>query len=174
LAGNTGALTFVLDGLSKALGLPQMKLSWIILTGPDALVDEARRRMDMIADTFLSVNTPAQNALAEWLGLQPAIRREILARVKSNRLRLRERLAALPGTDLLNAQGGWSAVVRLPAGLRDEEDWAMTFLEQDRVVVHPGYFFDFEEEPYVVISLLPAPDIFTEGIDRLVRRVKAG
>jgi aspartate/methionine/tyrosine aminotransferase len=165
------ALTFTLGGLSKSAGLPQMKLGWMALLGPEHLVQPARARLELIADTYLSVNTPVLAALPALLALGARRRAEIGARVQDNR----RRLAALVGTAgavrLLPGDGGWSAILRLPA-TRGDEDWALALLEQDGVLVQPGYFFDLEGlGAALVLSLLVPPADLEEGVRRLLARV---
>ena len=169
-AGTEAVLTFTLSGISKILGLPQMKLSWIVVSGPRPEREEAVKRLEIIADTFLSVSAPPQNALAAWLSLQPAITGEILERLRENHASLR-RLD--PGGRFLPVQGGWYAVLRLPDTWEDDA-FALELLEQDRVHVHPGYLFDFGEAPYAVISLLTAPEDFREGLRRIAARLDPG
>jgi alanine-synthesizing transaminase len=171
LAGEPAALTCVLSGLSKLAGLPQVKLSWMALGGPPALQAEALARVEIIADTYLSVSTAAQLALPVLLGAGAALRAQILDRVRANRAALD---AALAGTALraLPAEGGWYATVRLPA-LRSEEAWALALLRQDSLLVHPGYFFDLPFGCHLVLSLLPPPAVFAEAVARLVARVAA-
>jgi len=150
---------FVLNGISKLLGLPQMKLAWIV--APD---EESMRRLELIADTYLSVSTPIQLAAAGWLELRESFHRQVMSRLRENQDFLRARL------ETLAVEGGWYAIVRLPR-TRAEEDWAMVSMEQDGVLVQPGYFFDFENEPWAVLSLLTRADVFQEGVERICRRV---
>lgn len=167
LAGERRVLTFTLSGVSKMLGLPQMKLSWIVVNGPDALCKDALTRMELIADTFLSVNTPAQRALPVWLGERRYAIEEILTRVRKNRGTLLNTLAGGSGRgQLLDGHGGWYAVIALSGGLKDDA-FALGLLEQRNVLVHPGYLFDFEDENALVISLLPQPEIFKGAVDKL-------
>ena len=168
LAGNSENLTFVLGGLSKTLGLPQMKLSWIVVNGPKPQMTSAIERLEVIADTYLSVNTPVQNALALWFDFQERIQKEIRERTRRNLDYVLEN-APQAGGECLRAQGGWYAVLKLPDYI-DEEPFTLELLEKDRVYIHPGYFFDFVEAPYAVLSLLPREDIFQEGVKRLIRR----
>ena len=172
LAGEGAQLTFVLNGLSKLLALPQMKCSWIAMSGPDHLVAEARRRLEIIADTYLSVNTPVQYALPQWMLSRKQIQKEILDRVMENRLFLEEQLR-LTGkrAKLLRADGGWSAVISCP-GI-EEEEFILSLLTGQKVFIHPGYFFDFQEAGYCVASLLPEKEIFQEGVRRLTDRIRA-
>jgi len=164
------ALTFTLGGLSKSCGLPQMKLGWIVADGPDGAVAEALGRLEFIADCYLSVGAPVQAAAADLLDLGETIRGAILRRITANRASL---AAALPPDSpcrLLPADGGWYAVLKVPAILTEEE-LAVQLLERDDVVVHPGYFFDFARESFLVVSLLPPPERFAEGTGRILDRV---
>jgi alanine-synthesizing transaminase len=161
-----------LGGLSKSAGLPQVKLGWIALDGPPDLVAQALERLELIADTYLSVSTPVQIAARSLLKAGAAIRAEILARVRGNDAALRRLAAASSTVDVLPADGGWSAVLRVPA-TRSEEDLVLELLERDAVVAHPGYFFDFAHEAFLVISLLPEPDVFARGVERILERIDA-
>ena len=166
------ALTFVLGGLSKSVGLPQLKLGWIAAGGPPPLRERALARLEVIADAYLSVSTPVQQAAGPLLAAGRAVRQAIAARVGSNLVRLREATASSP-CSVLRVEGGWSAVLRVPA-TRPEEALAIGLLEQDGVLVHPGYFFDFPREAYLVLSLLPDPAVFAEGVSRLIARLSSG
>lgn len=172
LVEEDGALCIVLSGLSKVLGLPQLKLGWIHVGGPAPLREEAQDRLELIADTFLSVGTPVQLAAPALLGARPALQGAIAERVRRGHGILREVFAGT-ACQLLRAEGGWQGVLRLPR-LYSEEEWALRLLEEDRVLCHPGYFFDFPEEAYVVLSLLTRPEVLEEGARRLLRRVEAG
>lgn len=156
-----------LGGLSKSCGLPHWKLGWIRLGGPDAWKREARRGLELIGDTFLSVGTPVQAALPALLPLAKEIRTSILRRNRLNLARLDARVAASPSVTRLPAEGGWSAILRVPL-VESEEELAIALLESAGVVVHPGYFFDFASEGFLVVSLLTEPEIFEEGIRRLI------
>jgi len=171
LAGNSSVLTFSLAGASKSLGLPQMKIGWVIVSGPDKLVAAALERLEIILDTYLSVNTPALNALPEWLKLQPVIQKEISGHLLSNHDYLTKKVAAVPACQCLPVEGGWYAIVRLP-NIKSEEDWILEFLERDHVFIHPGYFFDFQAGVYIVLSLLPEPKVFQQGVSRILSRVR--
>lgn len=162
-------LTFVLGGLSKSLGLPQMKMSWIVVSGPEPLAQEALARLEIIADTYLSVNTPVQNAWPVWLRFLATIQTEIMTRVRHNQDIVTQVIAGKKDWQVLKADGGWYSVLRLPVGM-DEEETVLTLLRDDDVYVHPGYFFDFEDEPYVVVSLLPPSDVLAEGMKRFLAR----
>ncbi len=168
LGGNGEVLTFTLGGISKALGLPQMKLAWIIVSGPQPLVEAAQARLEIIADTYLSVNTPTQNALADWFSLKGEIQEEIGARLEENLEFLKKELKDFNTAQLFNTEGGWYVILKIPA-TKTEEEWVLEFLKEYRVFVHPGYFFDFPEEAHVVLSLLPAPQIFKDGVRRILR-----
>ena len=165
-------LTFRLGGLSKSAGLPQVKLGWIAVDGPANLVSEATDRLELICDTYLSVSTPVQVAAPSLIEHGHRVREQILVRIRTNYDLLRARAAAAGGVTLLDADAGWSAVLRVPA-TRSEEDLVLDLLERDRVVVHPGYFFDFPHEAFLVASLLPEPHAFASGVDRILERVHA-
>jgi alanine-synthesizing transaminase len=165
LIQNTSVLTFVLSGISKILGLPQMKLSWIGINGPQGTVHKALERLEIIADTYLSVNTPVQNALSQWLPQAHQIQDQILQRVQENLTSLRKKKL-----NVLSVEAGWYAVIDAPS-IGSEEDFILDLLKKDHVLVHPGYFFDFDREGYLVISLLPSPEVFNQAIERLSRKI---
>jgi len=236
LVNNDAVLTCVLGGVSKVLGLPQMKLSWIVLNGPKDVVKEARARLEVIADTYLSVNTPVQNALPKWLPLQETIQGEIKTRLKNNwefckslvsaqglqsgqgaqgaqSFRISEQFqtqnwyaneiaqksenSALASysefskqsqiqeshaneiaqksensarsrqVELLRSCGGWYAVLKISGDL-SEEELVLELLNKEQVFVHPGYFFDFEGEGHIVLSLLLKGEVFREGVRRIL------
>jgi len=167
LAGTELALAFSLGGLSKMAGLPQMKLGWIAVAGPEPLRRAALERLELIADTYLPVGTPVQHAAARLIGFGDAVRRQIADRVGRNLATLRD--MATGACELLDAEGGWYAILRVPR-TRTEEEWTLELLERDGVLVQPGYFYDFENEAYLVLSLLPEPGVFDEGAGRLTRR----
>lgn len=171
MAGNDQSLTFVLSGLSKILALPQMKLGWIATSGPPALVDEAVERLDLIADTFLSVGAPVQHALPAWMGHRSSLQAGIRERLRTNLDRLANHPQLEPNR-LLHLEGGWYATLEVPRYI-PEEELVIRLLEEQGVLLHPGYFFDFERESYLVVSLLPAPDIFAEALDRLLPAIAA-
>lgn len=165
-AGQQEVLTFTLSGISKILGLPQMKLSWIVVSGPPALRQEALRRLEVIADAHLSVNTPSQRALPDWMKLRQAVISEINERVRGNYYFLEEKLRQDSALQLLKTEGGWYAVLRSVASVNDEA-FVMELLEKQNVLVYPGFFFDFAQENFWVLSLLPKLPVFQEGVDRL-------
>ena len=164
------ALTFHLGGLSKSAGLPQVKLGWISVDGPDADVDAALERLEIICDTYLSVSTPVQVAAPALIGRGAGVRAAILERIRTNAATLSAVTADHPSVSMLHADAGWSAVLRIPS-TRPEEDVVLDVLEHDDVLVHPGYFFDFPHEAFLVVSLLPPPDQFAAGARRLMERV---
>ncbi len=162
-------LTFSLGGLSKSAGLPQLKLGWIGFGGPAAKVDEALAAFEIVADTYLSVSTPVQAAAADLIERGTAIRTQILARVRRNLESLRMLASSHPSTTVLRVEGGWSAVLQVPQ-LRSEESLVLDLLDKDDVLVHPGYFFDFPREAYLVVSLLVDPGAFDHAIARVLSR----
>jgi aspartate/methionine/tyrosine aminotransferase len=161
------ALTFSLGGLSKSAGLPSWKLGWIRVGGPLDLRRRIITALELVADSYLSVASPVQRTLAGVLDLAPRIRAAILGRVRGNLSMLRTAVAGVPGIDLLEPDGGWSAVLRVSRPIPDEE-LVLELLDRAGVLVHPGYFFDFASENYLVLSLLPEPASFAEGVRRLV------
>jgi alanine-synthesizing transaminase len=172
LVGEQRALTFVLGGLSKSAGLPQMKLAWIVVTGPDVAARDAMERLEIVADTYLSVSTPVQLAAGRLIAVGGRIREDIRARTKRNLASLRARVREHPALVLLEPEGGWSAVVRVPR-VEPEEQIVLRLLTQAHVLVHPGYFFDFEEEAFLVLSLLPDPKVFDEALSRILAHLAA-
>ncbi|HEX3695589.1 MAG TPA: pyridoxal phosphate-dependent aminotransferase [Polyangia bacterium] len=169
-AGAAPVLTFSLGGLSKSCGLPQIKLGWIVAGGSPSDVAMALGRLELIADTYLSVATPVQLAAPDLLALGGTIRAAITARVAANRARLQALLPSSSPCTLLPAEAGWSAILRVPAVMTDAE-WAVTLLQRDGVLVQPGYFFDLPGPgAFLVVSLLPPPSIFAEAMARVVDR----
>ena len=167
------ALTFTLGGLSKACGLPQMKLGWVLVDGPAAIRDEALGRLEFLADGYLSVGTPVQRAAGRLLAFGAKHQERIRARVLGNLGALAAALPTASACRLLPADGGWSAVMQVPAVL-SEEELTLSLLEKDGVLVHPGYFFEFPFEAFLVLSLLPLPDVFAEAASRLRRTIDGG
>ena len=184
-------LTFTLGGISKTLGLPQMKLAWTVVNGPEKILNATLERLEIIHDTYLSVNIPAQNALASWFSKKAQIQEEIKKRIKDNQTFITSQLAS-SNISYLEPEGGWYGIlhfrrrnakffpkstgalapVKLPK-TQSEEEWVIQFLEEDRVLVHPGYFFDFAEEAFIVMSLITEPNSFREGISRILKRVNS-
>ncbi len=163
-AGLDGVPVFVVSGLSKIAGLPQMKAAWIVANGPER--EQALDRLEIIADTFLSMNAPVQCALPTWLEKRGGIQRQILERVTANLVELDQQLAALPHVSRLPVEGGWYAVLRIPA-LEPDERTVLALLEQG-VWVHPGYFFGMVESGWLVVSLLAPSTEFSAGVTALV------
>lgn len=168
LAVEAPVLTFSLGGASKTLGLPQVKLGWMIVGGPDADRREALEGLEHVADTYLSVGTPVQLAAGALLSSAGSVRQSIHARVGRNLARAREIASSFPACTILPVEGGWTAVVRVPA-LRSEEALALDLLELEHVVVHPGFFFDFDAEAFLVVSLLPEEIAFRDAFERTLR-----
>jgi alanine-synthesizing transaminase len=166
------SLTCRLGGLSKSIGLPQVKLGWIALDGPAGIVSDALDRLELICDTYLSVSTPVQMAARSLLERGVPVREQIRDRLRVNDAALRAILARDDGVTVLQADGGWSAVVRIPA-TRSEEALVTELIERDAVVVHPGYFFDFPHEAFLVVSLLPEPGVFARGVQLVQNRLDA-
>jgi aspartate/methionine/tyrosine aminotransferase len=162
---SAAAPVFTLGGLSKSCGLPHLKLGWIVVGGPDA--DATLAGLELVADTYLSVAAPVQQALPELFAAGAGIRAAIAARTVANRGALAGALAAAPGCTLLPAEAGWSAIVRVPA-LRSDEQWAADLVTRAGVLVHPGYFFDLRGGTFLVVSLLPDPTIFVEAVRRTI------
>lgn len=162
-------LVFSLFGLSKLAALPQLKLSWLCMSGPAQLVEETRERLELIADTFLSVNTAVQLALPRVLEISRPVSDAIRVRTKRNLEKLRRLDWA---ASLLHVEGGWYATLRLP-NIKSDERWAVELIREDGVSVYPGYFFDYEQPSLVVVSLLVPEALFDEGVQRFVARVDA-
>ena len=163
-AGVEGVPLYVVSGLSKIAGLPQMKAAWIAATGPER--GEALDRLEVIADTFLSMNAPVQCALPAWLGGRAVMQEQIVARVRANLAELDRQLAGVPAVRRLDAEGGWYAVLRIPA-LEPDEKTVLALLERG-VWVHPGYFFGMAESGWLVLSLLTFEGEFRTGVTVLV------
>ncbi len=168
--GQRGALTFRLGGLSKSVGLPQVKLGWLAIGGPSAFVQQTLERLEIVCDTYLSVGTPVQLALPDLIERGISVRRQIQARLSANWQSLLDAASRAPSLRVLQSDGGWYAVVQVPS-TNSEEAMVVELLERDRVLVHPGYFFDFPSEAHIVVSLLPVPDEFTRAIALLCRRL---
>jgi len=165
---NRGALTFTLSGLSKISGLPQMKAAWIMVSGPEAVTKEALGRLDVIADTYLSPNAPVQWALPALLASRREVQGQLNERTSSNLRELDRQLADQQLVERLRVEGGWYAVLRVPV-TRTDEDLAIELLEHKSVLVHPGHFFNFAGDGYLVVSLITPTEEFRVGINRIVR-----
>jgi len=167
-AGPADVLTFTLDGISKMAGLPQMKLGWIAVSGPRKPVNEAAGRLEILCDTYLSVNTPVQNALPRIIRSAGSTASDILSRVKANYSDLRSYRTAGSPCSVLNCEGGWYGILRVPATMTDGR-WAEEILRSTGVYLFPGYFFDFEREGYLVVSLLVQRAIFRRALGKIIR-----
>ncbi len=163
-----GPLTFTLNGLSKSCGLPQMKLGWMVVSGRES--SEALQRLEIIADTFLSAGAPVQLAAASLLEYGKSIRQQIQERTASNFTYLQKAFMHAAGT-VLNAEGGWYAIVKLPS-VRREEEWVELFLEHDGVYLFPGYFFEMSGGSYVLISLIVRPEGLEEAVTAILTRIE--
>ncbi|MFN0086091.1 MAG: pyridoxal phosphate-dependent aminotransferase [Blastocatellia bacterium] len=170
LVENEAALTFVMSGFSKVLALPQMKLGWIATNGPAGMREEALERLDFVADTFLSVGAPVQHAALQWLPLRAEVQSRILDRARENLRRLAALVRQSP-CRLLDVEGGWCATIEIPR-LLPEEECVLMLLEEENVLTHPGYFFDFPREAHLVLSLLPESALFQEAVERILRRLQ--
>jgi aspartate/methionine/tyrosine aminotransferase len=169
-AATTACLSFSLGGLSKSVGLPQLKLGWIAVSGPDGELPGALARLEYVADAYLSVSTPVALAAPQLLERGLPVQRAIAGRCRANLDRLRELAGSTPAVTVLPAGGGWSAVLRVPS-LLDDEGLAVHLLESTGVAVHPGYLFDLPGEGYLVLSLLPPEEVFAEGVRRVLAAV---
>jgi aspartate/methionine/tyrosine aminotransferase len=165
-------LTFVVSGLSKIAGLPQMKIGWIAAAGPDALVRDAIARLEIIADTYLSLNAPVQHALPTLLAQRGAMQPQILRRMEKNLHTLDENLERQKLVSRLELEGGWCAVLRVPA-VQPDEELAIRLMEDYSVLAHPGHFYDFADDGYLVVSLLTSVEEFGEGIGAIIQCVDA-
>jgi alanine-synthesizing transaminase len=169
---NPSVPIFLLNGLSKTLLLPQFKLSWIVARGPIERLREARSRLEMICDLYLSVNGPVQSTLRRLLPMRRSLQEPVRLRLRSNLDRLRL-LATRSTVRVLEVEGGWYAVLRLPA-VRGDEEWALFLLDEAGVLVHPGHLFDFARPGHLVISLLTRGERFEAGVRRLIEAVDSG
>lgn len=167
-ATNSAALTFTLSGVSKISALPQMKLAWMATSGPKDLVEQAGARLEVIADTYLSMNTPVQLAAPVLLEQRKQVQPVLLDRLRVNLEELDHLLGGHPACARLQVEGGWYAVLRVPA-LGTDEDLAIDLVRKVGVVVHPGHFYDFSSEGHLVLSLITEPDEFGEGVARILQ-----
>jgi alanine-synthesizing transaminase len=166
-AANRGAPTFTLSGLSKICGLPQMKAAWLIASGPQQWKSQALARLEVIADTYLSVNAPVQLALPRFLEQRHAFQGQVMSRVRRNLRELDRQVALEKASSRLTVEGGWCAVLRVPA-TRSGEDLAIDILTTQGVSVHPGHFYEFPADGYLVLSLIVPEAVFAEGTSRLL------
>jgi aspartate/methionine/tyrosine aminotransferase len=171
-ARNQGALTFTMSGLSKICGLPQMKLAWLTVSGPTELKREALGRLEMIADTYLSPSTPIQLAAPAWIIQRHLFQDQLMAQVRKNLAELDAQIARQKVCTRLDLEGGWYATLRVPA-IRSDEHLAIELLEKHDVYLHPGHFFGFAGEGYLVVSLITPEREFAEGLERILALVSA-
>lgn len=164
---NTGALTFTMSGLSKIAGLPQMKASWLVVSGPRELKTQALARLEVIADTYLSMNAPVQLAMPEFIGRRHKFQTQLMDRVRENLAEQDRQLSGQNACSRLEIEGGWYAVIRLPANCEDEK-FAIDLLQSKNVHVHPGHFYDFAGNSFLVLSLITPERTFAEGLRLLL------
>ncbi|PYU12735.1 MAG: pyridoxal phosphate-dependent aminotransferase [Acidobacteria bacterium] len=166
-ATNTGALTFTMSGLSKISGLPQMKTAWLITTGPEHLRKQALARLEVIADTYLSMNAPMQLATPVFLEQRRGFQKQLMTRVRRNLSELDRQLAGQKSCSRLKMEGGWNTVLRVPA-TRSDEELAIELLATRDVYAHPGHFYDFPSNGYLIVSVITPEPEFAKGIERLL------
>jgi len=167
--GNRDVLTFTLSGLSKISALPQMKVAWVVTGGPEEEAAAAMGRLEVIADTYLSMNAPIQWAVPALLEQRKNIQRQLLERVRRNLAELDRQLTG-QACQRLRVEGGWYAVLRVPV-TRSDEELAIELVREESVLVHPGHFYDFPNDGYLVLSLIAAEGEFAEGISRILRHL---
>jgi len=163
---NHSVLSFTMSGISKISGLPQMKLAWLAVNGPDTQKTEALARLEVVADTFLSMNAAIQAAAPTFLAQRHGFQQQLMARVRNNLAELDKQLSEQKSCTRLEIEGGWYAVVRVPA-MRSDEELALELLDEG-VYVHPGHFYDFPGDGYLVVSLISKERAFSEGIEKLL------
>jgi aspartate/methionine/tyrosine aminotransferase len=166
-ATNSEALTLTMSGLSKLCGLPQMKVAWLVASGPEDLRGQALERLEVIADTYLSMNAPIQHSIPVFLEQRRDFQPQVVSRVKENLAELDRQLSAQKVCSRLEVEGGWYSVLRVPA-TRTDEEVALDLLEKKDVYVHPGHFYDFSGDGYLIVSLIAPGSEFEEGIKRLL------
>lgn len=166
---HSNSLTFVLNGLSKMVGLPQVKLGWMVVNGDPDRSAQALSRLEMMLDFYLSPSTPVQHAVKRLLQQRQMIQRQMFSRIASNMGFLEEQTAKTCNIRSLIRQGGWYAVIEVFDAVSDE-DRVLQLLDRDSTLVHPGYFYDFHRDGFLVVSLLPPVEIFRDGITRLISR----
>jgi alanine-synthesizing transaminase len=167
---NNDALTFTMSGISKIAGLPQMKFAWLVVSGPEIEKREALARLEMIADTYLSLNAPIQLAAPVLLRQRVVFQQQLMARVRANLGELDAQLAKKQDVSRLAVEGGWYAVIRIPA-TRSDEELAIELLEKQEVYLHPGHFYDFPRDGYLVVSLITPTQDFSEGMRRVLSTI---
>ena len=165
---NDDALTFTLSGLSKVAALPQMKVAWLVASGPEPTKETALERLDIIADTYLSLNAPTQWAFGALLKQRRTMRPQLLDRVRQNWGFLRSSIGKEGGCELLDAEGGWYGVIRVKSD-RSDEDLAIEILKTTHTLIHPGHFYDFQTDGYLVVSLITPVSDFQQGIGCLMK-----
>jgi alanine-synthesizing transaminase len=165
---HNAALTFTLSGLSKISMLPQMKLAWTVVSGPETAVQTAVDRLEIIADTYLSPSTPVQLALPKFLSLRDALQTQLQQRISANLSVLDTMLRESKSLARLDREGGWYAILRVPVTATDD-DLTVALLERCSVLVHPGHFFNFSQEGFLVLSLITAERQFRDGVRRLLK-----
>ncbi len=169
-ATNDGALTFTLSGLSKISALPQMKLAWMVSSGPERDKQASMERLEVIADTYLSLNAPVQLAAAAMLAQRDEIQPQLMNRVRDNLAELDRQLLKQRSCARLDVEGGWYVVLRVPV-TRSDEDLAIGLLRETSVLAHPGHFYDFPQDGYLVLSLITPADQFRQGISRVLKYI---
>jgi alanine-synthesizing transaminase len=172
-AANQDALTFTMSGLSKISGLPQMKLAWLAVSGPKEAKREALARLEVIADTYLSLNAPIQLSAGTLLNQRHAFQQQLMARVRKNLAELDSQLARQKACARLEVEAGWYAVLRVPA-TRSDEELAVELLEKHDVYVHPGHFYGFSSDGYLVVSLITPEEEFRKGVARVLEHLRNG
>ena len=166
-AQNSAALTFTVSGLSKISGLPQMKAAWLAASGPGQLKSQALARLEIIADTYLSMNAPVQRAIPMFFEQRHPFQKQLLERVRKNLAELDRRLAEQKSCARLVVEAGWYAMLRVPA-TRSDEDLAIELLAQKNIYVHPGHFYDFPSEGFLIVSLITREEEFAAGVKLLL------
>ena len=166
-AANAGALTFTMSGLSKISGLPQMKASWLVTSGAEPLKAQALGRLEVVADTYLSMNSPVQLAVPVFLQQRHGIQKQLMARIRRNAAELDRQLGAKKACTRLVVEGGWYAVLRVPV-TRSDDDLAVELLKTKNIYVHPGHFYDFPTDGHLIVSLIMPEQGFAEGIRLLL------
>jgi alanine-synthesizing transaminase len=171
-AASEECLTFTLSGLSKIAALPQMKMAWLAATGPEPLKKAALERLEIVADTYLSLNSPTQWAFAELLEQRRSLQPQVLERVRENWAHLRDAAATVNSCELLDVQGGWYGVLRIRTE-RSDEDLAIELLRETHTLVHPGHFYDFADDGFLVVSLIAPVQEFQKGVACLMEFLKS-